>query len=405
MGGFNLARHGVVHSLVHFGPEAVALGGAEVVDVRHLPRLEVGEAQRAEALGDATASALRERAGRLEERIRLYPSERDAACTLALDLESAQSVLDEESARVTEADSVHAEVASKLGSVRERAERLEENRRNTELRHDLSLESLRDIAALLEAARAETPDDALADALDASAAAAREAEAESRHAAEALAACEPESVEAELDRAGRARSEASRQLAAVREEQRELRGLIAGQGDEGLHEEREARNARALEADREATSLERRAAAAKCLFDTLSEEREAARAGYADPLRRHIEALGGMLFGDDFGVTLDDELQVVRRQHAGIDLAERDLSTGAREQLAILQRLALALTVAEPEGMPVLLDDALGHADPTRRASMARLLEDVGERCQIILLSCDPERYREVRNAHTVVLD
>ena len=49
VGGFNLARHGVVHALVHFGPEAVALGGAEVVDVRHLPRLEVGEPQRAEA--------------------------------------------------------------------------------------------------------------------------------------------------------------------------------------------------------------------------------------------------------------------------------------------------------------------------------------------------------------------
>ena len=146
------------------------------------------------------------------------------------------------------------------------------------------------------------------------------------------------------------------------------------------------------------------ASAAKLLFETLSEEREAARAGYADPLRRHIEALGRSLFGEDFGVTLDDDLQVVRRQHAGVDLPERDLSTGAREQLAILQRLALALTVAEPEGIPVLLDDALGHADPKRRTAMAQLLEEVGERCQIILLSCDPDRYRDLENAHIVAL-
>jgi energy-coupling factor transporter ATP-binding protein EcfA2 len=368
-------------------------------------RVREANSQLAEALGDANASSLRERAAKLAERIALYPNERDAELVLAHDLDAASMALEEASARATTARAAHEDAESKLRSVRERASRLEESRRDTELRHSLSRETLDDVGGRLASARHEASDDALAEACEASATAAREAELSSRGASEALAACEPERIEAELDGAVRARTGAAGKLASAREEQREVRGLIAGHGDEGLAEELEVLHARAQEAEREHMSLARRAAAAKLLFDTLSEEREAARAGYADPLRRHIEALGHALFGDGFGVTLDDDLQVVRRQHAGIDLAEKDLSTGAREQLAILQRLALALTVAEPEGMPVLLDDALGHADPDRRVAMARLLEEVGERCQIILLSCDPDRYRDLKNAHIVALD
>jgi energy-coupling factor transporter ATP-binding protein EcfA2 len=368
-------------------------------------RVREANSQLAEALGDANVDSLRTRAAKLAERIALYPHERDAELELASDLDAASTALEEASARTTTTRAAHEDAESKLRSVRERASRLEGSRRDTELRHSLARETRSDIAARLESARGESSDDALSEACESSAAAAREAEHASRSASEALAACEPEHIESELDRASRARTEAARSFASAREEQREVRGLIAGHGDEGLAEELEALHARGQEAEREHESLARRAAAAKLLFETLSEEREAARAGYADPLRRHIEALGHTLFGDGFGVTLDDDLQVVRRQHAGIDLPEKHLSTGAREQLAILQRLALALTVAEPEGMPVLLDDALGHADPERRTAMARLLEEVGERCQIILMSCDPERYRELQNAHIVALD
>ena len=56
------------------------------------------------------------------------------------------------------------------------------------------------------------------------------------------------------------------------------------------------------------------------------------------------------------------------------------------------------------DGVPVIIDDALGHSDPDRIAKMNRVLTRAGENAQVIVLTCSPERYRDVESAQTVAL-
>jgi uncharacterized protein YhaN len=108
------------------------------------------------------------------------------------------------------------------------------------------------------------------------------------------------------------------------------------------------------------------------------------------------------VFGDVFAVELDDTLRIVQRTLAGRTLAVEQLSGGAQEQLAIIGRLAAAALVDEEDGVPLILDDALGYADPTRTDRVNTLLADVGEQAQVIVLTCDPDRFAGVPDARTI---
>jgi uncharacterized protein YhaN len=90
-----------------------------------------------------------------------------------------------------------------------------------------------------------------------------------------------------------------------------------------------------------------------------------------------------------------------RRILAGTSLLASQLSAGAREQLALLVRIAAARLAGE---VPLWLDDALGHTDPERLAALGPLLAAAGDACQVIVLTCTPERFRSVPGAHIVAL-
>ena len=175
-------------------------------------------------------------------------------------------------------------------------------------------------------------------------------------------------------------------------------------GEQGLFEQLEETRAHWQRAEREANAERRRAGAARLLCATLEAEREASHKSYAGPLRARIEALGAEVFGAGFSVDLDEQLRVATRAQAGIALPFEQLSAGAREQIALLARLACATLVADDGGAPVLLDDALGHSDPQRLAGLGRALTLAGRRCQVIVLTCDPARYRHVEGAQFIEL-
>src|SRR5690606_23792379 len=83
-----------------------------------------------------------------------------------------------------------------------------------------------------------------------------------------------------------------------------------------------------------------------------------------------------------------------------------ELSGGAKEQLGILARLAVARLVDPDQGVPVVLDDALGYTDPDRLRQMGEVLgaSAAGAEVQVILLTCPPDRYAAVPQASTVRL-
>ena len=94
----------------------------------------------------------------------------------------------------------------------------------------------------------------------------------------------------------------------------------------------------------------------------------------------------------DYVVTLADG----RRLDAA--RAERQLSRGTRDQLVLAVRLALARFLARPgDPLPLVLDDPFAHYDDARfRRGMAVLAEEASGH-QIILLTCQEERLRWLR--------
>jgi uncharacterized protein YhaN len=123
------------------------------------------------------------------------------------------------------------------------------------------------------------------------------------------------------------------------------------------------------------------------------------------PFQERIEQLGRLVFGRTLEVELDDDLCISRRTLGGVTLDFLDLSTGAKEQLGVISRLACASIVAADGGAPVIFDDALGWSDPRKLDRMGAVISMAGRSCQIIVLTCTPGRYASVGNATVVQLE
>ena len=166
----------------------------------------------------------------------------------------------------------------------------------------------------------------------------------------------------------------------------------------------------AEQADRAAAQLEaaevalrrgtRRAEAVKLLWDTMRAHRDTARARYAEPFAQALGRHATVVFGPDVTFTLGDDLQVEARTIGATTIPLAQLSGGAKEQLGILTRFAIAELAAKGgDGdvpMPVVIDDALGATDPDRLALMNSLFSSAGRDAQVIVLTCFPKRFDRV---------
>ena len=88
----------------------------------------------------------------------------------------------------------------------------------------------------------------------------------------------------------------------------------------------------------------------------------------------------------------------------GSNVPFESLSGGTKEQISLISRLACAMTVSRNGGAPLILDDTLGYTDPERLKLMGAVLARAGKECQIIILTCVPDRYRNVGDAKVVRL-
>jgi hypothetical protein len=215
----------------------------------------------------------------------------------------------------------------------------------------------------------------------------------------------PDDVAAELAAAIRGEREIAGELADADKEIDALNAqweIIGAEGRQGQLDDAEAA---LLRIRAEHGAIHDRAEAAKLLRATMIKHRENIQQRYVEPFRTELERLGRIVFADE-SVKLDinPDLSIVSRTHDGRTVPYGSLSTGTREQLAIMVRLTGAALVADSDTVPVVIDDALGFADPKRLISMGEVFNAVGERGQVILLTCQPDRYRSVRNATVIEL-
>jgi len=359
------------------------------------------EQRLAHALGSDTPASLARRVASLAARLAALAAQEASGDPRPATLEKAEHALEQAELAAARAHESAEELARRHEDAALRFSRCDQHRSDTHARLELVGESRADLERRLAAAREETSDEELDAQREARVRAAHELEAVARAAAARIAERAPEQIE---QRAARVRTALAADERALREQCDALLRTderIAVVGGEGLFERWQAAERQRARAEREHAGLERRANAARKLFEVLRAERDAARSHYAAPLADAIGALGRLLYGGDFAVELSDELAPARRILGGKSLLASQLSAGAREQLALLARLAAARLAG---GVPLWLDDALGHTDPERLAALGPLLAAAGEASQVIVLTCSPERFASVPGARIVEL-
>jgi len=222
--------------------------------------------------------------------------------------------------------------------------------------------------------------------------------------AERFNGADPDGVAAELATATAAAEEISREHDAVKQELHNISvelGVIGSEGRQGNLDEAEAELERARD---HYARIQLRAEAAQLLRDTMIRHRDNTRQRYVAPYRTELERLGRTVFGPSFEVEVDAELTICTRTLDGRTVPYDSLSGGAKEQLGILARLAGAALVAKEDTVPVVIDDALGFSDPDRLVKMGAVFSTVGDRGQVIVLTCSPGRYAGIADAEVIEL-
>jgi AAA ATPase domain len=252
--------------------------------------------------------------------------------------------------------------------------------------------------------RATTSDDDLAVKAEADGEAARRATALVAELGGELARSAPDTVAAALNDAVRRADSLESRHDEVADALREVTTQLKVYGTEGRKGQLDAAETEREHAEAEYSRVHRRARAAQLLRSVMARHRDATRMRYVDPFRNQVERLGRIVFGDSFEVDIDSQLRICSRTLSGRTVPYESLSGGAKEQLGIVTRLAGAALVAKEDGVPVVIDDALGFSDAERLAKMGAVFNAVGGDGQVIVLTCSPERYASVGGAHQIEL-
>lgn len=231
-----------------------------------------------------------------------------------------------------------------------------------------------------------------------------QANAARRTAAAELDAHDPATLRVRLDAAHAALPALRERRAALRDERIAIEARLAAAGGQGRQERLDAAERERLHATADFDAIDRRAGAARLLNDTLQRSRLEAKKAYVAPYARALVGFGRIVYGRDFDVEVADDLAISARILNGQRIAFEALSTGAKEQLAILTRLACATLVDPEHGVPVIIDDALGYSDPQRLRRICAAFSMSGTGAQLILLTCTPGRYAAIPGATVVRL-
>ncbi len=260
------------------------------------------------------------------------------------------------------------------------------------------------VADRLTEQRATVPDEKLAAAADVDMTAANAAAARVAELSEQLAAKAPEAVAAELADAVESAAALGQRHADVTRTLHEIAAQLTVFSAEGRKGKLDAAEIDREHARGEHDRVGRRARAVQLLREVMTRHRDTTRLRYVEPFRAELQRLGRPVFGPSFEVDVDSNLCIVNRTVDGCTVPYESLSGGAKEQLGILARLAGAALVAKEDAVPILIDDALGFTDPDRLVKMAEVFDTLGERGQVIVLTCTPARYDGVTSAQRIEL-
>ena len=363
-------------------------------------------------LRDLTLQLIAEKVGRYEAKIASYQTERDASVPLPADLDEAKGISEAASKFADEARRGEAQCQQALEQAEAFANSLQGEAGKRSVRLELAAATLKDAQDQLDAARLKVSDAEIEKQRGKDEKAGIDAAAVHDQEVADLAAGDPVSARTLLENAEAV-------LDRLRNDQRELELELAGigreldvRGQSGLADLLAAQQSELARFERTTTLTERRAAAVELLHARLSAHRDDARRSYVAPFQQQLDALARIVFGPTVALEVDHEtLEIVSRTIDGVTVPYDSLSSGTKEQLCVLARLACAALVSPASedggdgGVPVIFDDALGYSDASRLERVGAAFNSAGHQSQVIVLTCVPERYQNIGSATVIHLE
>lgn len=387
----------------------VELRGHETARISGSPRIELripgfgrlrltGPAESAAALRDRLDEAGREWA-RLTEPYGGAPLEelrerRRKAEALALELD-----------RTKDALAAHDRGASPEAVARDAA------RQHLEIARSLLDETLREVSSLEDEARqlqGETRTDAeIQQEMSRLALAAHGLEGSTRESQQQLSAFPPD-LDRRLEQARRSVESLDARLEETRRQYQQARDRLNQLQGQEIYSALAAREALLEQKQAELARERLRAGANRLLKQTLEDVLDKAQQQVLPRVAQNaLEILREITEGFAEGLALKPNSWspwLVRPAAAGQDVDPDQISGGEQEQLHLAVRLALADVLTEREPFPAVLDDALLSTDDARLGRVLQLLEERRNRIQWLILTCHPERFAALENAHRITL-
>jgi len=344
-------------------------------------------------------ATLEARIATAEQRTSGYVQARQAEPPMAPDTDTAKDGADAAEQALDDARGVAERAETEEKAARDRLAGFETNATEARVLLQVAEDAVAALARSLSEARTTVTDEALAEARADAVTAAERATAAASEARIVLEGEGPDRVKTLLENAEGVLAGASLALREAEDERLQVETRLRDHGEDGLAEKLDTAITLRDAVTRDLGAYCARADARKLLFETLRRARESAHLAYIGPLREKIEALGRVVFGESLRIDMTEDLKIASRTLDRRTVPFGSLSVGAREQLGVITRLACAMIVAPDGGVPLILDDALGYSDPGRLEAMGAVLALAGRSCQVIVLTCYPERYRHVGGA------
>ena len=136
--------------------------------------------------------------------------------------------------------------------------------------------------------------------------------------------------------------------------------------------------------------------AVKLLYETLREKRESSARNLVPVFTEKLNEVAAVYYGEPVSFQVSDGFKIESRFKDGSTVRIGSLSTGAKEQLAILIRVTLSRLIQKNDSVPVFFDDEFGHSDQDKIDAIERVFEDFGDGQQFILMTCYPEKFKNV---------
>jgi len=204
-------------------------------------------------------------------------------------------------------------------------------------------------------------------------------------------------------RAAVALQQVANELQSRRTERDQAKGTLETLGGQGLYSRETDLEEKKTEATLRRDAARAQGWCARIAHDLIERRKQAATKAVLTPLEQRLSTAFAELTGDTAReVFLDEHLQI-----AGIGRtrdathAFENLSQGAKEQLLLCLRIAVAQELATDEPQVLILDDVLVNTDAVRKERILDAISALSAKLQIIVLTCHADRYRGIGQSIT----